>query len=149
MDVRFPVLAVSLIAACCYLKTGEAGDETLSFNQSASGNILITLQGQIPFCDFMLGAFVGDPTVSTPTSNQIVVSSAIIEGECNPPPVPPPPQPYAFTIDAGIFSDGTYSVTWTFDDISTPAFLPPQNFMSSFVLIDGGLVIFRDGFEGP
>ena len=125
-----------------------ANEETFSYLQTPTGNVLITLAGIVPFCDYMLGGFVGDPAVSL-ESSQIAVSSDIVEGECNPPPVTPPPAPYRLTVDAGTLVDGTYSVAWSFVDTSPNHFLPPQTFRSSFTLIGGSLVVFRNGFELP
>ena len=144
-----PVRATSLMffaAICCCSGSAWANEETFSYAQTPSGNVLVTLNGIIPFCDDLLGGFVGSPTRSV-VSYQVSFSSAIVEGECNPPPVIPPPQPYSLTIDAGTLADGTYSVTWSFVDASPGQFLPPQNFLSSFTVAEGSLIIFRDGFE--
>lgn len=143
---RTKLLTSLLIAGLAPLRV-HAQDETFSFEQTGDGEILITLQGQVPYCAYNLGAFVGTPTIAV-TDSSVAVSSNIVEGECNPPPVVPPPQPFTLTVSAGLLSDGRYSVDWTYYDVSSPAFLPPQVFHSYFILNGGGLVVFANGFEG-
>lgn len=109
-----------------------AANERLSYAQTPNRHVLLTLAGDIPFCDASLGGFLGSPVFSV-SANRISVSSMVVAGECTPPSVIPPPTPYALTVDLGPLPNGTYLVTWTFLDAFS---LPPSSFRYSFDLVN-------------
>lgn len=122
-----------------------AANEHLSFTQSASGDALATIQGDVLYCDGILGGFIGNSTVNfLPVG--IEIASTTTWGECNPSPPPyPPPTPYQLTADLGILVDGQYSVTWTY--MLPPVVNPVMTAQAVFWVESGEVAIFRASFE--
>jgi hypothetical protein len=131
-----------ILATNCY-----GANEYISFGQSASGNALATIHGNVLFCDaLILYGFVGLPQVSV-TQEDIAIESVAAGGECaNPGPPPyPPPVPYQVTVGLGVLADGEYSVAWTY---TLPPIVSPVMTAHAVLSVKGGEVaIFWDSFE--
>lgn len=124
-----------------------AANEYISFSQSPSSDVLVTVQGEIPFCDGYIGwGFIGEPQANL-TFGSIAISSVAAGGECDPIPPPyPPPVPYHLTADLGVLANGKYLVTWTY------SFPPPivGTLMTAQAVLwveSGEVPIFRASFE--
>lgn len=133
-------LFVLMLICCMAPDKAVAAEEQLAFGQAADGSVIVTLSGNIRFCDPLLGGFKGEPTASVTGTNINVVSN-IVPGECGPPPpdfVPPPPVPYSISVNVGQLADGLYSAKWAFIFFEFGAV--SQSFQRS-LLIQGGIPV--------
>jgi hypothetical protein len=140
------IFSVLLAAFCSVLpqKCGAA-NEHLSFGQSASGEAIATILGDVLYCDGMLGGFRGSPAVNF-LPEGIEISSITTWGECSPSPPPyPPPTPYQLTANMGTLVDGQYSVTWIY--MLPPVANPVMTAQAVFWVESGEVAIFRGSFE--
>jgi hypothetical protein len=154
-DMRVITLKRSMIlfgVSACFLAMSAASfatDEFISYSQDSAGAITANLTGEIPFCDALLGGFNGPPA-NLVSEYAVTINSTIYQGECNPGGPPPPPTPYIQSMFIGNLPDGDYSVDWVFvmtTYLDGPPPWPPQDHYSSFAIVSGELVIFRNGFE--
>ena len=107
---------VSAFICCALSMSVHARDERISVSQLADRSIVISLEGNIYFCDASLGGVPGPPTV-TRVASSVTIISPVFAGECHPssyvPPLPPP-QPYTISTNIGVVADDSYTVAWSF-----------------------------------
>lgn len=129
---QFAILVLTMVASSSFGR-----HEQLSFSQSRGESVVVTLSGELHYCDGTLGGFVGSPQLAI-SGNQVDVVSTIFAGEC-PPPLPgsvfPPPHPYTISVDLGPLPDGVFHVSWSFVGIGAVT----QTFSSTITLSGGHL----------
>jgi len=85
----------------------------LLLHQNSSGQLIATVQGQIPPCGLV-------PTHADPTftiaDKVITVTQPLIAADCTNP--PPPDENYIATVNFGRLFDGTYTVNWNIPSLS-------------------------------
>jgi hypothetical protein len=126
------LLAAVLLAVTLSSRLAFASNERFSVTQAPDRSVLVTLNGNLHYCSFVI---VGPPKTNVAGSSISITSNIALPGCPAPPPdfVPPPPTPYSYTVNLGVLVDDTYAITWAFN--------PPlvQQFQTSF-LIEGGLL---------
>ncbi len=121
-------VALIVLGSC----TSSAQTSSLQLSSSyvpALGHTLVTLSGQIRYCDPALGGFVGGPTFVV-SIDSINVRSSTFSGECPPPPpgfIVPPPVPFEISANIGHVPDGTYTVIWSLTNIDPPGIVTTRS----------------------
>jgi hypothetical protein len=109
----------TLFAAAPALAPAQSDEATLTVARSATGEVRATVSGRIRACG--LTALNDEPTF-TIDGAKIEVTQHVVGIACMNP--PPKDKPYRRTLNLGKLAPGSYTIHWSFPDLSTTYTVP-------------------------